>query len=104
YPEADLRVHPPRGAREQLAGIYFMPRTIDKLRAKIQDTIGPYKIAPGISAYVLEWLGLTEDQLADVVRNASTDAEIEAWLLANTDTAKYAGLNDMLINRAIRDD
>jgi hypothetical protein len=26
------------------------------------------------------------------------------WLHANTDKAKYAGLNDMLVNRKIRDD
>jgi hypothetical protein len=61
YPGADLREHPPRSAREMLGGIYFLARTIDKTRAKIQGTLGPYKIQPGISGYVFEWLGLTED-------------------------------------------
>ena len=104
FPDCDLRVHAPRNSRAQLAGISFMPRTIDKLRAKIQGTIGPYKILPGISGYVLEWLGLTEDQFTEVVRAAKSDDEIAAWLLANTDRTKYAGLNEMLVNRAIRDD
>jgi hypothetical protein len=104
YPDADLRDHPPRSSRDQLGGIYFLARTIDKTRAKIQGTLGPYKIQPGISGYVFEWLGLTEEQFTDIVRNAKTDADVVAWIHANTDQAKYAGLNDMLINRAIRDD
>jgi hypothetical protein len=87
-----------------LGGIYFLARTIDKTRAKIQGTLGPYKIQPGISGYVFEWLGLTEDQFTDVVRNAKTDDDVVQWLHANTDREKYAGLNDMLVNRRIRDD
>jgi hypothetical protein len=104
YPDADLREHAPRSSRDQLGGIYFLARTIDKTRAKIQGTLGPYKIEPGISGYVFEWLGLTEEQFTEVVRNAQTDAGVVAWIHANTDPAKYAGLNEMLINRAIRDD
>ena len=60
YPDADLREHPPRPARDMLGGIYFLARTIDKTRAKIQGTLGPYKIQPGISGYVFEGLGITE--------------------------------------------
>jgi hypothetical protein len=87
-----------------LGGIYFLARTIDKTRAKIQGTLGPYKIQPGISGYVFEWLGLTEEQFTEVVRNAKTDDDVVAWLHANTDRETYAGLNDMLVNRRIRDD
>jgi hypothetical protein len=103
YPDADLRDHAPRSSRDQLGGIYFLARTIDKTRAKIQGTLGPYKIQPGISGYVFEWLGLTEDQFTEAVRHAQSDADVVAWIHANTDAAKYAGLNDMLVNRAIRD-
>jgi hypothetical protein len=87
-----------------LGGIYFLARTIDKTRAKIQGTLGPYKIQPGISGYVFEWLGLTEEQFTGVVRNAASDAAVVAWIHANTDAEKYAGLNDMLVNRRIRDE
>lgn len=31
----DLRKAPPRGPRERLLGFYFLPRTIDKLRAEL---------------------------------------------------------------------
>jgi hypothetical protein len=103
YPDADLREHPPRPAHAELGGIVFLARTVDKTRAKIQGTLGPYKILPGISGYVFEWLGLTEDQFTEVVRAATSDADVVTWLHANTDTSKYAGLNDMLLNRKIRD-
>jgi len=103
YPDADLRQHPPRPAREMLGGLYFLARTIDKTRAKIQGTLGPYKIQPGISGYVFEGLGITEDQFTDAVRNAKSDDDVVRWLQANTDGSKYAALNEMLINRRIRD-
>ena len=103
FPEADLRVHPPRAAHVQLGGIKFMARTVDKMRAKIQGTLGPYKIAPGISAYIFEGLGITEERFEEVVRNAKSDADVVAWLDANTDASTIPALNDMLVNRGIRD-
>jgi hypothetical protein len=104
YPGADLRQHPPRSARDMLGGIYFLARTIDKTRAKIQGTLGPYKIQPGISGYVFEGLGITEEQFTEAVRSATSDDDVVKWVHANTDAAKYAALNDMLVNRRIRDD
>jgi hypothetical protein len=104
YPDADLRAHPPRGARVKIGGILFLARTIDKTRAKLQDTLGLYKITPGISGYVFDALGITEVQFDDVVRNAKTDDEIVAWVHANTDASKYDALNEMLLHRGIRDE
>ena len=103
YPDADLREHPPRSAREMLGGIAFLARTIDKTRAKLQGTLGPYKVTPGISGYLFEWLGLTEEQFDEAVRAAATDEDVVRWVHAHTDPAKYAGLNEMLVNRRIRD-
>ena len=40
FPDADLRVHPPRSPRVMLGGLYFLARTIDKTRAKLQGTLG----------------------------------------------------------------
>jgi hypothetical protein len=88
----------------QLGGIYFLARTIDKTRAKIQDTLGPYKIQPGISGYVFEALGLTEEQFTAIVEGGMSDDAIVEWVHANTDSTKYDALNEMLINRAIRDE
>jgi hypothetical protein len=104
YPDCDLRTHPPRSAREQLGGIVFLPRTIDKARAKLQGTLGPYKILPGISGYMLEALGVTEEAFLEAVRAAPDDAGVMDWLQANADLSRVAELNEMLVNRRIRDD
>ncbi len=103
YPDCDLRTHPPRSARVQLGGIYFLARTIDKTRAKLQGTLGEYKIAPGISGYLFEGLGITEEQFTDAVRAAKDDAAIVDWLQASADLTHVAELNDMLEHRGIRD-
>ena len=104
YPDADLRTHPPRGPRAMLAGLYFLPRTIDKMRAKIQGTLGHYKIGPGISMYLFEWLGITEEQFEAAVREAKDDEDVAVWLTSHTDPSTYASINERLSERAIRDD
>jgi hypothetical protein len=104
FPACDLREHPPRSARAMLGGLYFLPRTIDKMRAKIQGTLGLYKIGPGISMYLFEWLGITEADFEAIVRSGASDDEIVAWLHERTDRSKYDWINDQLVNRGIRDE
>jgi hypothetical protein len=104
FPDCDLRLHPPRSARATLGGLYFLPRTIDKMRAKIQGTLGLYKIGPGISMYLFEWLGITETDFEAIVRSGASDDEIVSWLHERTDRSKYDWINDQLVNRAIRDE
>jgi Domain of unknown function (DUF5069) len=104
YPDADLRAHPPRGPRETLGGLYFLPRTIDKTRAKLQGTLGFYKVSPGLSGYLIEWLGLTEDEFTEAVRAAKTDDDVLAWLSMRADEGIFASVNDRLSERGIRDE
>jgi hypothetical protein len=104
YPDADLRAHPPRSPRVMLGGLYFLARTIDKTRAKLQGTLGPYKIGPGLSAYLLEWLGITEDDFTEAVRTATNDDEVVAWLHARSDLGTFPAINERLSERGIRDD
>jgi len=104
HPDADLRVHPPRSPRVTLGGLYFLARTIDKTRAKLQGTLGVYKIGPGLSAYLLDWLGITEEQFTEAVRTSQTDEEIVAWLHARCDRATFPAINERLAERGIRDD
>lgn len=103
YPDCDLRERPPRSARVKLGGLYFLARTIDKTRAKLQGTLGKFKVAPGISGYMFDELGITEAQFDDAVRAAKTDDDVVAWLHAHSDSAKYEAINDMLVHRGIRD-
>ena len=104
YPDADLRAHPPRGAREELAGLVFLPRTIDKTRAKLQGTLGFYKVTPGISAYLFEWLGITEEEFTEAVRQARSDDDVAAWILGHSDPNTFDSINERLTMRGIRDD
>ena len=104
FPEADLRDHPPRNARVMIGGLYFLARTIDKAKAKINGTLGEYKIAPGISMYLFEWLGISEGDFVEAVRALKTDEAIVAWFHGRTDASQYDDINLRLSTRAIRDD
>jgi hypothetical protein len=104
YPDADLRAHPPRSPQVMLGGLYFLARTIDKTRAKLQGTLGHYKIGPGLSQYLFEWLGISEDAFTEAVRQAKTDEDVVAWLLARADRDTFRAINQRLSERAIRDD
>ena len=104
YPDADLRAHAPRSPQVMLGGLYFLARTIDKTRAKLQGTLGHYKIGPGLSMYLFEWLGITEDDFTQAVREAKTDEDVVEWLLARADRDTFRAINQRLSERAIRDD
>ena len=104
FPEADLRDHPPRNARVMIGGLYFLARTIDKAKAKINGTLGEYKIGPGISMYLFEWVGISEGDFVEAVRAPKTDEAIVAWFHERTDASQYDDINLRLSTRAIRDD
>jgi uncharacterized protein DUF5069 len=66
----DLTTHPPRSPYEKLEGLFMMPRTIDKLRAKVSGgKIGTYTLRgtspllPGLSLVLLDGIGVTENSL-----------------------------------------
>jgi Domain of unknown function (DUF5069) len=96
----DLTVRPPRGCNEELDGLVFMPRTIDKIRATLDGgKKGEYIInaqVTGISGFLLERLGITEDELREAVRREPNDEAVAAWLRTRVDTSLYPKLNAML--------
>ncbi len=76
----DLRKAPPRKPREELAGILFLPRSIDKLRATFPGgDLGVYTIA-GFTEKMFETLGIPLEDVTNVVRTSSTDAEVAAYV------------------------
>jgi hypothetical protein len=90
----DLTKRPPRSPRERLDGVVLVPRTIDKLRASLPGgNLGAYKV-PGFSTRMLEMIGVTEADLLEAVRSASSDADVAAWLRANADTKAYPRVNE----------
>ncbi len=99
----DLRSAPPRSPCVELGGLVLFARTIDKGRAKMAGTAGDYKIGPGLSAYLLEWLGLDEAALLAALAEHPDDRAMVHWLRANTDAASYQSINERLRIRALRD-
>ena len=78
----DLTTRPPRAPRESLAGLAFMPRTIDKLRAEMPGgNMGTYlNRSDGLSAFMCKRIGVDMDELRAVVASAADDEEVAAWL------------------------
>jgi Domain of unknown function (DUF5069) len=79
----------------------MMPRTIDKLRAKLPGgKIGAYSITtafvPGLSLLLLDGIGVTEECLLEVVQAVSVEDEIADWLRRNADLSSVASLNEKL--------
>lgn len=96
----DLRTRPPRSPYEELDGLMLMPRTIDKLRAQLPGgNPGEYYIngpIKGISGYLLERLGIGEDELREAVRDSESEVDVAAWLRDHTDASQYPAINATL--------
>ena len=94
----DLTAHPPRSCYEELDGLLLLPRTIDKMRALLPGgNPGVYFINGkilGVSGYLLQRLGIGEDEFMDAVASAKDDTEVAAWLRGRTDASKYPKIND----------
>jgi len=77
-----------------------MPRTIDKLRAFLPGgNPGGYVINAkilGMSGYLLQRLGITEEALSDAVAEANDETEVAAWLREHTDSSQYAAINETM--------
>jgi hypothetical protein len=90
----DLRVKPPRSVRDRMAGYVHLARMLDKCRAVLAGTQGDYIYPCPLDRRLLEFAGITPEQLANAVRQRSdeevvqwfrqtaaphTDAELEDW-------------------------
>lgn len=106
----DLRVTRPRGVRDTILGYYFLPRTIDKLRAELPGgNIGSFlNHDRGFSAYVVRRLGLDMDGFRAQVAAAPNEGTVIAWLAERIDPSGAAALNAKLdsfvISRMTRED
>ena len=79
----------------------MLPRTIDKLRAKLPGgNIGVYKI-DGFSTRMMDAIGVTEEQLQAAVARAQNDEDVVAWLRENANTGRYAETTKQLRERNI---
>lgn len=84
----DLTKGPPRAPRAELAGILFLPRSIDKVRASLPGgKLGEYTIE-GFTQTMLEALDISLEDFTEAVRTAANDDEVAAFV---TSHAKAGG-------------
>ena len=94
----DLTVHKPRSVRATILGFYFLPRTVDKLRAELPGgNIGPYlNHDTGFSAFVVRRLGLDMNEFREAVAKAPDEDAVVEWLAARVDASTAPALNAKL--------
>lgn len=94
----DLSQRHPRLPREKMLGFYFLPRTVDKLRAELPGgNMGLYlNHDTGFSAYVVRRLGLNMNEFRDAVGAAGDEDAVVAWLDARVDRSGADALNAKL--------
>lgn len=97
-----LAKKPPRLPRSELAGIIFLPRSIDKARAMLPGgDPGPY-VLRGFTTHMLEHLGISEDAFVAAVASATSDDDVVAFVRANTTPEKIAAWNAFVSARQPR--
>jgi Domain of unknown function (DUF5069) len=91
----DLRSQPPRRPRETILGFYFLPRTIDKLRAQLPGgNLGAYlNHETGFSAWLVRRLGLDMDEFRNAVAQAPNEDALVEWLAARIDVTTAPAVN-----------
>jgi hypothetical protein len=98
----NLSTAPPRAPHADIAGVIFLPRTIDKARAMLPGgDIGEYTI-PGLSEMQLERLGIPLDDFVTAVAHASSDEEVGAFVHGACSDEKIAAWNDWIRQRQPR--
>lgn len=75
----DLTKTYPRSVHEKMLGIVQLARTIDKGKAKAYGNPGDYNYDCPMDKALFEFLGMNGDELLEVIKNAKSDAEIEAY-------------------------
>jgi hypothetical protein len=81
----DLTQSYPRSVHEKMLGIVQLARTIDKGKAQAYGNIGEYNYDCPMDKALFEFLGMNGDELLEVIKNAKSDAEIEAYCKQFTD-------------------
>jgi hypothetical protein len=102
----DLTKQPPRSPYDELGGITFLPRTIDKMRAFINGTHGAYNAKTGVSTAIFDLFGVTPDEFEQIVRENPTDDGVLKALTARKQLTsdQIEVFNRQLVNRAPTDD
>jgi len=81
----DLTTSYPRSTSAKIAGVVMIARTIDKAKAKAHGKIGEYHYNCPMDAGVFGFLGIDHEKFLEVVTNAKSDRDIEAYVKSFAD-------------------
>jgi hypothetical protein len=97
----DLSKGPPRPTRAELAGIVFLPRSIDKFRATLPGgNLAGYTIE-GFTGRMLESLGIKPDDLRVAVAEAKADEDVASYVRAHAVAGGAEAWNSYALNREL---
>jgi hypothetical protein len=75
----DLTKTAPRSVKETMLGVVQLARTTDKAKALAHGSIGEYKYDSSMDQGLFEYLGMDPKTFLNVVKEAKSDSEIEAY-------------------------
>ena len=93
----------PRSPYVRLHNIVSLPRTIDKIRADLNDTLGEYVWRTGFREWLLDFLGVSQDAVREAIAERPDDDAVWEFLQqdmqprTNQDIARFN--RDMLERR-----
>jgi hypothetical protein len=97
----DLTTSRPRKARDEVAGIVFLPRSIDKARASLPGgALGEYTI-PGFTETMLKHFGITVNDFTAAVGDAANDDAVATWVKEHAVPGGVQSWIDFATNREI---
>jgi len=97
----DLSKGRPRATRAELAGITFLPRSIDKFRAALPGgNLAGYTIE-GFTTTMLEKLGITPAALQAVVAAAASDEDVARYMREHAVAGGADAWNEYARNREL---
>ncbi len=97
----DLTAKKPRPGRDALAGITFLPRSIDKVRGMMPGGVADGYKVEGFTEHMLEDLGITVDAFVAAVTAAKSDADIAAFVTEHAVTGGVEKWNGFVLNRLV---
>ena len=93
----NLRLGPPRGPRERLAGLVFTARLIDKLRASLPGgELNGYLATTGFSELWGYYTKVDLNALRDAVAALPSEIDVERWIDERTSGLDKDRINERL--------
>ncbi len=89
---------PPRGPRDQLAGLVFSARVVDKLRASLPGgELCGFLAYDGLSALWAHYTRIDLHALVEIIERAHDESEIESWIADQTTEIDKPTVNAKLL-------